>query len=387
MTNDRENSLTTELSPHAHGAMPESPWYSFSLARKVLAVLAFLSWSDWTVFAEPAALTAPYPPSELIREVTWAPKETIIREGHDSDNWPLTWADDDALYTAYGDGFGFKPFVPKEFSLGFAKVTGTPSAFIGENITAPSLEQYGKGRRGRKASGILCVDGVIYLWARNADISQLARSDDHGASWRWADWKFTNSFGCPTFLNFGRNYAGARDKFVYIYSPDCNSAYEVAGQMVLARVPKKKIFQRAAYEFFAGIKAGKPVWSRDLLRKAPVFTAAGRCYRAGISYDAGLKRYLLVQPVPNAGSHDGVGKLDARFEGGLSIYDAPTPWGPWTTVFFTDKWDVGPGESASFPTKWMEPDGRTLNLVFSGDDNFSVRKVQFQIPEPSKASR
>jgi hypothetical protein len=68
-------------------------------------------------------------------------------------------------------------------------------------------------------------------------------------------------------------------------------------------------------------------------------------------------------------------KADTRFEGGFGIYDAPEPWGPWTTVFFTEKWDVGPGETASFPTKWMSADGRTLHLVFSGDDGFAVRRA------------
>ena len=67
---------------------------------------------------------------------------------------------------------------------------------------------------------------------------------------------------------------------------------------------------------------------------------------------------------------------DARFEGGFGVYDAPEPWGPWTTVFYTDRWDVGPGETSSFPTKWMSPDGTTVHLVFSGDDAFSVRQAR-----------
>jgi hypothetical protein len=71
---------------------------------------------------------------------------------------------------------------------------------------------------------------------------------------------------------------------------------------------------------------------------------------------------------------DGKG-ADTRFEGGLAVYDAPEPWGPWTTAYFAERWDVGPGESASFPAKWMSADGRTAHLVFSGDDSFAVRKA------------
>ena len=88
---------------------------------------------------------------------------------------------------------------------------------------------------------MLMVDGVLYLWARNAGNAQLAWSDDHGQTWTWADWKFTTGFGCPTFLNFGRNYAGARDEYVYVYSHDSDSAYQPADRMVLARVPKDRI--------------------------------------------------------------------------------------------------------------------------------------------------
>jgi len=124
------------------------------------------------------------------------------------------------LYTAYGDGNGFEPFVPHKLSLGLAKVIGSPPDFSGINLRSDTAEQTGQGEAGRKASGMLMVDGVIYLWVRNAANSQLAWSTDHGSSWTWSDWKFTTSFGCPTFLNFGKNYAGARDQFIYVYSPD-----------------------------------------------------------------------------------------------------------------------------------------------------------------------
>src|SRR5262249_29735692 len=123
-------------------------------------------------------------------------------------------------------------------------------AFQGINIPSPSGEQLGEGAASKKASGILCVEGVLYLGARNAGNAQLAWSKDHGKTWQWADWKFTTSFGCPTFLNFGKNYAGAHDEFVYVYSHDAGSAYRPADRMVLARVPKRNIKARAAYEFF-----------------------------------------------------------------------------------------------------------------------------------------
>jgi hypothetical protein len=234
------------------------------------------------------------------------------------------------------------------------------------NIRSSSIEQKGDGKRGIKASGMLMVNGVLYLLARNAGNSQLAWSSDHGATWTWADWKCTESLGCPTFLNFGRNYAGARDGFVYVYSPDTDSAYERADRMVLARVPKDSLRDDDAYEFFERLDAaGQPVWTKDIAQRGAVLKHCGRCYRSGVTYNAPLHRYLWCVTMPVE---------DKRLAGGLTIYDAPEPWGPWTVAFTTEAWDVAPGESASFPTKWMSADGRTMHLVFSGNDSFSVRK-------------
>ena len=324
----------------------------------------------------------PAPPaSPVIKEIRWAPKETIQHSAQGSDNWPITWADDDALYTAYGDGNGFEPFVKEKLSLGFTKVTGEPPNFRGENIRSANGEQVGNGKQGRKASGLLGVDRVLYLWARNAGNARLAWSADHGVTWSWADWTFTWSFGCPTFLNFGKNYAGSSDGFVYVYSPDSDSAYEAADRIVLARAPKDRIRERPAYEFFVRVNAGQPVWTKDVAGRGAMLDWPGHCYRSTVSYCAGLQRYLLVQPVPAAASRDAQGKLDTRFRGGLAILDAPAPWGPWTTAFLSDDWDVGPGDSASFPTKWMSSDGRTLDLVFSGNDSFSVRRATILVRE------
>src|SRR5262249_30989664 len=162
-------------------------------------------------------------------------------------------------------------------------------------IRSPSGEQPGDGARSKKASGILCVEGVLYLWTRNAGNAQLAWSKDHGKTWEWAAWKFTSSFGCPTFLNFGKDDAGARDPFAYVYSPDADSAYTPADCMVLARVPKGKINERRAYEFLRGLdQKGRPLWSKEVADRAAVFTHKGRCYRCGITFNAGLKRYLWV---------------------------------------------------------------------------------------------
>ena len=55
-------------------------------------------------------------------------------------------------------------------------------------------------------------------------------------------------------------------------------------------------------------------------------------------------------------------------------------------AFDADEWDTGPGDSASFPLKWMRADGTTLHLVFSGDDSFSVRQANLVLGQQNSAS-
>ena len=313
------------------------------------------------------AVAAPYPPSASITKIQWAPRETIIRRAEGSDIWATTWADDGDLYTAYGDGRGFAPNVDVKLSLGLARIEGDPEQLRGVNIRAASLEQKGDGAQGKKPSGMLMVDGILHLWVRNAGNARLTWSADHGRSWTWADWKLTTGFGCPTFLNFGANYAGARDDYVYVYSHDSDSAYRAADGVALARVPKHQVRDRGAYEFFTSLgHDGGPRWSTDIHERGAVFRNPGKCYRVTVSFNTGLKRYLLCQ----AGA-DPHGKIAA----GFGLFDAPEPWGPWTTVTCTPDWDVDPGETCSLPTKWMSTDGRTLHLLFSGGDSFRVRRA------------
>lgn len=212
------------------------------------------------------------------------------------------------------------------------------------------------------------------MFTLNLLLSLLLWSNDYGRNWSWADWTFETSFGCPTFLNFGQHYDGARDEFVYIYSPDAPTAYQLADGMVMARVPKDQLKDWRQYRYFAGWDGHKrPIWSEDIRKRQAVFSNPGKCYRSGISFNAGLGKYLWCQIIPLATDEEG-----PRFAGGLGIFAASEPWGPWETVYYTREWDVGPGETASIPPKWMSADGERCYLLFSGDDHFSVREIRFR---------
>jgi hypothetical protein len=199
---------------------------------------------------------------------------------------------------------------------------------------------------------MLMVGGILYMCVRNAGNSQLAWSEDRGKTWAWG-FKFEESYGSPVFLNAGRNYEGAPDKYVYVYSQEGPSAYEADDQIVLARVPKERIRDKSAYEHLG-----------------PVFRFPAHCERVEAVYHPGLKRYLLA--------------VSYNHQGGWGIYEAPTPKGPWRTAFHTNHWDIEGTHGYRLPTKWIN--GGTMWLVFSGVtgpglhyDAFCTRRMTLRI--------
>jgi len=309
----------------------------------------------------------PYPPSPVIGAVRFAPESTIRREAIDSDNWPITWGRDGSQYTSYGDGWGFDPKTDRKLSMGFAKIDGSASDFHGVNIRSATGERLGDGARGLKASGMIMVNGVLYLWVRNAQNAQLARSADSGKTWEWG-FRMQSGFGSPSFLNFGKDNSGARDEYVYTYSQDGDSAYQSDDNLALARVRKDRIWERSAWEFLERLdERGEPVWTANPEQRGSVFRYPRHCQRVDAVYNPGLKRYLLA--------------VTYNHEGGWGIYDAPEPWGPWTTAFHSENWGL-PTHGYRLPSKWIAADGRTLMLVFSGVkpwDAFCVREMQLDM--------
>ncbi len=341
-----------------------------------------------------AADPPPYPRSKIITSLTWDPAVhrmgTTERVG---DNWPITWGDDDILYTSFDDGGGFSNRTPK-LTLGFSKIIGNPPSHRAEDILSDADTPAGGGKQGIKSSGLLMVDRVLYLFVRNYKVdgdyrhSRLAWSADYEKTWRWANWHFAETFGCPDFVQFGKNYAGARDAYVYVVSQANNDAYLFSPDIVMARVPKKKVADRAAYEFFAGLNAsGAPRWSRQIEDRKPIFTDPRGTQRISMTYNAGVKRYIMTAShLVRAGQDD---EKSARKENrdpwgpSLGVFDAPEPWGPWTTVYYDDHWS-GTDQTYhhKFPTKWMSADGRTMWLVFSGINaavyGFCVRRATIE---------
>jgi CubicO group peptidase (beta-lactamase class C family) len=310
----------------------------------------------------------PYPKSAAIRGISFAAPSTVQRQGIDSDNWPVTWGDDDNLYTSYGDGYGFEPYLKEKLSMGFARIEGPPEQFRGINLRSSTGETTGDGPAGAKASGIVMIDGVLYMWVRNLKNSQLFWSRDHARTWE-KGFVLDRGFGSPAFLNFGKNYSGAPDGFVYAYSQQGPSAYAVDDAIVLARAPKSQIRERNAWRVFTGADSQQAAWSADIAAAKPVFQFRKHCQRVDAVYHAATRRYLLV--------------VSYGHNGGWGLFDAPQAWGPWSVVFHSEYWGLGETHGYRIPTKWISNGGHELTLIFSGliyngvsYDAFCTRKMR-----------
>jgi hypothetical protein len=209
---------------------------------------------------------------------------------------------------------------------------------------------------------------VLYMWVRNVGNSKLAWSEDGGKTWV-SGFYFRDGFGCPSFLNFGRNYNGSRDDYIYVYSQDGASAYESYDGVVLARVPKTRIKEADRYEFCKGLgDGGEPIWTHGIGERVPIFVFRGNCQRVDVVFNPGIKRYLMA--------------LGFDHRGGWGLFDAPEPWGPWTVSFTTGECDCGGTHGYRLPSKWIGEGGTTMYLVFSGIgeyDAFCVRELTLRL--------
>jgi hypothetical protein len=168
-----------------------------------------------------------------------------------------------------------------------------------------------------------------------------------------------HSFGGPAFVNFGRDNENARDDYVYAVSSD---QWDNGSNLRLGRVKNDSIVRPEAWEWVCAFTAtGEAAWSPDLQEAIPVLSLHRWIGLPEMVYLAGIGRYLLLSWrlhgdfSPNQGTD-------------LLVLEAPEPWGPFSLVHSEERWE---GREFNpycprLPLKWMESDGATGWLQFSG---------------------
>ena len=382
-----------------------------SARAAAFALCAIALGSSGTSYAVlPAA--APYPPSRMILGVHWdfsAAKR--LRKADGSDIWPCTWALDDALYCAWGDGGGFQGTDGiGRVSLGFARVTGRPRArdpasFHGTNLWGAPPYAAHRAYFGGKVGSLIAVNGVIYasgsLWThenskdpvntwQDGTLRRLVWSDDLGKSWRISRWAPREDLG--SYLQFGRDRENAPGGYVYAYFNRPSDASHVYLKRIAIGELEHAERERPQPQYLAFIsRSGEYVsWSRRATDAVPVFTDPESAIGPAVVYDAELARYLLTI------GHDPSGRQRDQAPGELGMFEALHPWGPWRTVYYRSDWGHFPASThgdylgLTFPVKWISDDGRTLWGVFSGPghlDAFNVVRARLEVRHASRERR
>jgi hypothetical protein len=331
---------------------------------------------------------APYPPSKVITGIRFD-RSTLVKAAPGSDQFGYTTASDGNVYVFWGDGGGFGGTNSRgRASLGVGRILGMPPAWKGANVWG-GVEPLAKQppTPGKPSNGAISVDGTMYLYICHQGVwtdNTLWKSADLGMTWRKVGQLFKEprgAFADPGVIQFGPDYRGARDRYVYGYDE-----HFFEDGLALFRVDKTKLEDRSSYEFFAGFdRDGKPQWSADIEQKQRVFIdPKGTEWGVTCTYNPYLKRYLL------AVRHNGE-------SGDWGLFDAPEPWGPWTTVGYgkdfpdwvgaKDPHGASKGRPAylhNFPQEWMGKDGTTLWHISDRGDQFNIVKAVLTLANPPK---
>lgn len=317
------------------------------------------------------------PMSTVIGGFKWLGPRIPYAGNFKADTYPLTWADNDLIYSSGGDPVSEK----KNNGLEFLSIDGTPDNY--KIFVINEMPDFlGWGGQGLKPTGMLCYKGVIYLFAHNLGKrtnenmekchgydAQIFMSKDYGKTWKPDIKTVENSpmfpgrdFGSPCFINYGKDNAGATDGFVYALSGE---GWANGNYLKVGRVPADRIMDISAWKFISKFKAGrKPVWGRNFKAAIPVLEDQGFLGYPECVYIASLKRYLLFgwrfkveQPdkySPDDGSE-------------LAIYESAQLWGPYALVARMD-WEtpeVTP-YNPRLPLKWFDNEKLEGYLLFSG---------------------
>lgn len=342
---------------------------------------------------------------KIIKGVVFDP--VVHRSARRGDNWCLTWADDDCQYTSCDDGWGWdftspdKPVWINYLNNRVWRLRGNSHDFTPEYLPHypfyhASDEWYGYG--------IVCVGATLYHFltcATNHGFgypfrgAKLLYSRDHGDSWLLHDgkpiylrerdpsreamffWQEEEDYAFSNieFLQCGRNNELAKDDYVYLYSP--NGRYHMH-ELNCARVPRDRLTDRAAYEFFTELnRDGGAGWTKDIGRRGFIHAFPKNygwySWLPSVVYNKGLDLYIMANGgtgVNGSGMHE----LPAS----LGLYYARNPWGPWTEIFYTDAWVADKAANRLYQPKlspkWISEDGREMTLIFSdASDNWGYQ--------------
>lgn len=355
-------------------------------------------------------LPAPTPDEpEVPVEITRATLSAPLASAGEGVIWQMTWDTDGTQYSTYSDGRGFGGTAL--INAGATVTPGTPGTANGSTISAFPQVPAGQNWYGQST---LAVGGKLYYalgylsrngYPQQFTGSRIIFSSDQGRTWRQIEggvekaasltsvspsasnmifWNETDlAFSQLSFLQSGPGNASAKDNYIYIYAPNGKKLETLE----LARVPKDRINERSAWEFFASRNGdGTANWTNQMSARGSVHSFPSgyvpgdlkMSWHPSVVYNPALKQYVMAAGGIGRNSSAALSQQTV-----MGIYVADEPWGPWKQVLFANPWTAGNSADRlfepAFAPKWTSSDGKTMYLVFSGTGNqfkFNVLPVK-----------
>jgi hypothetical protein len=301
-----------------------------------------------------------------------------------ADTWYPSWAANGNLYSPWTDGEvnGIKSFSGNDrATTGYATILGDDPMEL-KIVDASTLAASPTPYEGRYPAGSLVYRGVWYYgtyclhdtpgkhlnWDVLGPFVGFRYSTDYGKTWHEtahtpAHPLFSEpghfggkvKLGAPHVVDFGKDMQYSPDGKAYLVAHgasdpdpqprDAELSWITGNEIYLARVKPSihNLDNASKYEFFAGHDGkNKAIWTHDLSRIKPLLKWDHNMGSVTMTYDAPLKRYLLVVT-------DG-GNTISRFN--TYILESTEITGPWRLVTYMKNF----GEQAyfvNFPSKFI----------------------------------
>ena len=316
------------------------------------------------------------PKSSYIKGFEWTGERIPYPEENiKGDTYPITWASDDVIYTSAGD-----PFWGESIDgLDVERFDGTPEDYKISKVNHMN-DFLGWGGNGPKPTGMICVDGLLYLAVqnmRNMQVPAFNEGSQHGSDatiltsynkgFFWAP-SFQNikepmfpghKFGGPAFINYGKDNENAIDEYIYAVSSD---QWDSGSNLRLGRVHKSSIMDRNAWQWVRAFDIDNDaIFGYSLDDAIPILSLHGCIGAPEMVYIKQINRYIFF----TWRLHKNFSPVDGT---DLIVMESPTPWGPFSLVYTEEYWE---GKEFNpycprLPLKWLSEDGKEGTLLFSG---------------------
>ncbi|MDR2859255.1 MAG: hypothetical protein LBV64_02525 [Mediterranea sp.] len=339
---------------------------------------------------------------------------------HYGDTFYPAWGDDDVMYSPYTDGGCWRLDGSWDHSWSASSAHAVTGQAVLEGNDPLSLVVYSLGTQpaaatpygGRYPCGSLMYNGVWYYgtyclgpegdtrydgitvnWPWLGPFVGFRISKDKGRSWQNCPhtpekpifgesglYGYPVKIGSPHFVDFGKNMEYSPDGKAYMVAHGAelndrkprfwNSSWITGDNVYLLRVTPtlENMNDASQWEFYGGKDAqGNAVWTSDFSQIKPLLEWNNNMGCVTVTYNAPLKKYLMC--VTDGGNT--VSRMNTY------LLESESLTSEWKLITYMKSFGEQ-GYFVNIPSKFINPDGQTMWLMYSGNfaANWNGEQIQ-----------